>query len=154
MKSLYEVWHSIRCVAWKAVLPLLMIAPLLFPSACKMAPKDNPGDTVAASEFYPPDTAALARQAALARKAAPVKDSIDIFFVGEGSSRRQLQLLSYPSRRDTLSFSKARHVRVKGNADIGHVVRVAFWISQRGDTLVQRVEEIVPENLPAGTVSK
>lgn len=151
MKSLFDKYPHMRQLAWMLTLPLVTAVPLLFPAACKMAPKDNPGDTVAASEFYPPDTAALARQAALARKAAPVRDSADIFFVGEGSTRRQLQLLSYPSRRDTLTFGKARHLRVKGSADIGHVVRVAFWVSQRGDTLVQRVEEFVPSanNVPS-----
>lgn len=154
MKSLHEVWHDVRCVAVKAAMPLLLSAPLLFPSACKMAPKDNPGDTVAASEFYPPDTAALARQAAKARKNAPVKDSTDIFVVGEGSTRRQLQLLSYPSRRDTLLFGKARHMRVSGSADYGHVVRVSFYVAH-GDTLVQRVEEVEPEALQAeATVAK
>ena len=118
-----------------------------------MAPKNDPGDTVAASEFYPPDTAALARQAAKARQSATVKDSADIFYVGEGSTRRQLQLLSYPSRRDTLSFGKARHMRVSGCADYGHVVRICFYVSH-GDTLVQRVEEIKPDELKHDAAAK
>lgn len=107
-----------------------------------MAPKDEPGDTVAASAFAPVDTAALNRKARLAAKSVAVNDSIDIFFVGEGSTASRLQLVSYPSRRDTITYGKARHIRKKGNADFGHVVRVKLWISDKGDTLVRAVEEI------------
>lgn len=115
-----------------------------------MAPKDNPGDTVAASAFAPVDTAALNRKARAARRNAPVKDSADIFYVGEGSTPERLQLVSYPSRRDTVAYGKARHMRKSGNADFGHVVRVKLWISDRGDTLVQRIEEIDEPETPAG----
>lgn len=153
MRTLFDKGHGVRCMAVRVAMPLLMAAPLLFPTACKMAPKNDPGDTVAASEFYPPDTAALARQAAKARQSATVKDSADIFYVGEGSTRRQLQLLSYPSRRDTLSFGKARHMRVSGSADYGHVVRVSFYVSH-GDTLVQRVEEFKPDELKHDAAAK
>lgn len=107
-----------------------------------MAPKDQPGDTVAASTFAPVDTAALNRKARLAKKTVPVKDSLDIFYVGEGSTRGELQLISYPSRRDTTTYSKTRHVKRSGNTDFGHIVRVKFWISDSGDTLVQKVEEL------------
>lgn len=118
----------------------------IVPVSCKMAPKDEPGDTVAASVFAPIDTAALNRKARLAKKKAAVKDSTDIFYVGDGSTKGELQLVSYPSRRDTIVYSKARHMKKTGNADYGHVVRVKLWISERGDTLVQRVDEIVQES--------
>lgn len=129
----------------KIFIPFLIITflPLfLFTfSSCHMAPKDNPGDTVAASVFAPIDTAALNRKARAYAKAHPVKDSVDIFYVGDGSTRKQLQLVSYPSKKDTLLYSKARHMKKSGNADFGHVVRIKFYIS-KGDTLVQSVEEV------------
>ena len=74
-------------------------------------------------------------------------DSIDIFYVGEGSTRHELQLVSYPSRRDTIMRSKARHIRVEGKADFGSVVRIKLWTSQRGDTLVKEVKVIPTENI-------
>ena len=121
---------------------LLLVAVVgLFPTACKMAPADNPGDTVAASEFAPPDTAAINRRArAEAAKLAKVKDSVDIFYIGSGSTKQQLQLVSYPSRRDTLEYGKVRHLKRGGSTDVGSVVRVAFWVSE-GDSLVKSVEE-------------
>lgn len=123
-----------------------MMTMLVVPSGCRMAPKDEPGDTVAASVFAPIDTAALNRKArAAARKAAMVKDSADIFYVGDGSTASSLQLVSYPSRRDTVAYGKTAHFKKSGNADFGHVVRVQLWVSDAGDTLVKRVEEIVEE---------
>lgn len=107
-----------------------------------MAPKDGPGDTVAASVFAPMDTAALNRKARVAKKATPVKDSAGIFYVGEASTKGELQLISYPSRRDTIVYGKTRHIRRSGNTGFGHIVRVKLWISAKGDTLVQRVEEM------------
>ena len=81
-------------------------------SSCKMAPKDDPGDTVAASVFAPVDTAALHRkQRAEKARLANAKDSIGIYYIGPGST------------------------------DIGHVVRVKFYVS-KGDSLVQGLEEI------------
>ncbi len=114
----------------------------LFPTACKMAPVDNPGDTVAASEFAPPDTAAINRMArAKAAKLAKAKDSVDIFYVGSGSTKQLLQLVSYPSRRDTAEYGKTRHIKRSGNTDVGSIVRVAFWVSD-GDSLVKSVEQL------------
>ncbi len=114
----------------------------LFPTACKMAPVDNPGDTVAASEFAPPDTAAINRMArAKAAKLAKAKDSVDIFYVGSGSTKQLLQLVSYPSRRDTVEYGKTRHIKRSGNTDVGSIVRVAFWVSD-GDSLVKSVEQL------------
>ncbi len=114
----------------------------LFPTACKMAPVDNPGDTVAASEFAPPDTAAINRMARVkAAKLAKAKDSVDIFYVGSGSTKQLLQLVSYPSRRDTVEYGKTRHIKRSGNTDVGSIVRVAFWVSD-GDSLVKSVEQL------------
>lgn len=129
----------------KLLFTLLFIAIAATFTGCRMAPSQHDGDTVAAKEFYPLDTTLLhQKRLAKARALALAKDSTDIFFVGPESSRQQLQLVSYPSRRDTIVRGRTRHVHVTGNADIGHVVRVALWVSDKGDTLVQRVEEIKP----------
>lgn len=125
---------------------LAVAAILIVPSGCRMAPKDEPGDTVAASVFAPVDTAAINRKArAAARKAAVAKDSTDIFYVGDGSTASRLQLVSYPSRRDTVAYGKTAHFKKSGNADFGHVVRVGLWVSETGDTLVRRVEEVTAQ---------
>lgn len=114
----------------------------LVPTACKMAPSDNPGDTVAASVFAPIDTAAINRKArAKAAKLANAKDSVDIFYIGSGSTKQRLQLVSYPSRRDTVEYGKTRHIKRSGSTDVGSVVRVAFWVSG-SDSLVKSVEEL------------
>lgn len=112
-------------------------------SSCKFAPDQNDGDTVAASVFYPLDTTALHAKkiAKLAAKKAIV-DSIGIYYVGSGSNKEQIQLVSYPSRRDTLLYNKTRHVKVKGCADIDHVVRVQFYLLNGKDSLVKSVEEV------------
>ncbi len=123
-------------------LPFLVAAVGLFPTACKMAPADNPGDTVAAYVFAPLDTAAINRKArAKAAKLAHAKDSVDIFYIGSGSTKERLQLVSYPSRRDTLEYGKTRHLKRSGSTDVGCIVRVAFWVSEGGDSLVKSVEE-------------
>lgn len=122
---------------------LLIALPLLLAEGCRMAPSQNNGDTVAASEFYPPDTAALrAAQAKAGKTVAPIVDSADIFTIGPASTRHEIQLVSYPSHRDTAIFSKARHIKVKGNADIGRTVRIKFYVTDKGDSLVTRVESI------------
>ncbi|HCC88198.1 MAG TPA: hypothetical protein DEQ17_08470 [Prevotella sp.] len=120
---------------------LLAIAVSQVPSACKMAPSNDPGDTVAASVFAPLDTAAINRKArAKAAMLAKAKDSVDIFYIGSGSTKQRLQLVSYPSRRDTLEYGKARHIKRSGSTDVGSVVRVAFWVSGT-DSLVKSVEQ-------------
>lgn len=130
------------------ILPLAVlttaVATLAVTSSCRFQPKDDPGDTVAAKYFEPVDTSSAAYKAKLkARKAAaPVVDSVDIFYIGEASTHRQVQLLSYPSRRDTLTYSRTSHIKVTGNADFGHVVRVKFWVSPGGDSLVSRITEV------------
>lgn len=139
--------RSFRFVVLQVSLLLLPVVSAFFVSSCRMAPKDNPGDTVASSQFYPPDTAQLHRQRqADSAVVAQQPDSIDIFYVGEGSTRHELQLVSYPSRRDTIMRSKAHHIRVEGKADFGTVVRIKLWTSQRGDTLVKEVKVIPIEN--------
>ncbi len=114
-------------------------------TSCKFAPDQNDGDTVAASVFYPEDTTTIhvkkTGECSTAQKA--IVDSTDIYYVGSGSTKDQIQLVSYPSRRDTLLYSKTRHVKVKGNADINHVVRVDFYLLNGKDSLVKYVEEVV-----------
>lgn len=88
-------------------------------TSCKFAPDQNDGDTVAASGFYPEDTAA-AHAKKTAKNAAAQKaivDSVGMYYIGSGSTKDQIQLVSYPSRRDTLLYSKTRHVKVKGSAE-------------------------------------
>lgn len=113
-------------------------------TSCKFAPSQDDGDTVAASEFYPEDTTALHAKK-VAKNAAAQKaivDSVGIYYIGSGSSKERLQLVSYPSRRDTLEYGKTRHIKVKGSADIDHVVRVQFYLFNGKDSLVKYVEEV------------
>ena len=113
-------------------------------TSCKFAPDQNDGDTVAASEFYPEDTAALhakkTAKTAAAQKA--IVDSVGLYYIGSGSTKEHIELVSYPSRRDTLIYGKTRHVKVKGCADIDHVVRVQFYLLNGKDSLVKYVEEV------------
>lgn len=112
-------------------------------TSCKFAPNQNDGDTVAASEFYPEDTAALhAVKAAKVAALNAIVDSMGMFYIGSGSTKEHIELVSYPSRRDTLVYGKTRHVKVKGCADIDHVVRVQFYLLNGKDSLVKYVEEI------------
>lgn len=113
-------------------------------TSCKFAPSQDDGDTVAASEFYPEDTTALHAKK-VAKNAAAQKaivDSVGMYYIGSGSSKERLQLVSYPSRRDTLEYGKTRHIKVKGSADIDHVVRVQFYLFNGKDSLVKYVEEV------------
>ena len=121
--------RSFRFVVLQVSLLLLPVVSAFFVSSCRMAPKDN--------RQRQADSAVVAQQ----------PDSIDIFYVGEGSTRHELQLVSYPSRRDTIMRSKARHIRVEGKADFGTVVRIKLWTSQRGDTLVKEVKVIPTEKV-------
>ena len=112
-------------------------------TSCKFAPDQHDGDTVAASEFYPEDTAAIhAKKTAKMAAVKAGKDSVGIYYIGSGSTKDIIQLVSYPSRRDTMIFSKTRHVKVKGNADINHVVRVDYYLLNGKDSLVKYVEEV------------
>lgn len=130
-----------------AVAALIATTFITTTTSCKFAPDQNDGDTVAASLFEPEDTTTLhARKAA--KKDSIMKtivDSVGMYYVGSGSTKDRLQLLSYPSRCDTLEYGKTRHVKVKGNADINHVVRVQFYLLNGKDSLVKYVEEVVKE---------
>ena len=112
-------------------------------TSCKFAPNQSDGDTVPASEFYPEDTSSQAKKATN-DTAVPkaVVDSVGMYYIGSGSNKEKLQLVSYPSRRDTLLYGKTRHVKVKGCADINHVVRVQFYLLHGKDSLVKAVEEV------------
>ncbi len=135
----------------RLLLPALaFVAVTLAATSCRMATKPQLGDTVDAKVFEPEDTAAINKAArAKAKALAATKDSVGIYYIGTGSTATQVQLVSYPSRRDTSLYAKGRHIKVDGNADFGHVVRARFWVSDRGDTLVTRLEEI-KGNAPAG----
>ena len=140
--------YGFRAVILQATLLLLPVTSAFFAGSCRMAPKDNPGDTVASAEFYPPDTTQINRlhradSTAMARR----PDSINVFYVGEGSTRHELQLVSYPSRRDTIVRRKARRIRVEGRVDVGSIVRIKLWASHRGDTVVKEVKVIAAENI-------
>lgn len=112
-------------------------------TSCKFAPDQHDGDTVAASEFYPIDTsAAHAKKMAKIAAIKNGKDSVGIYYVGSNSTKDLIELVSYPSRRDTMMYSKTRHIKVKGNADINHVVRVDFYLHNGKDSLVKYVEEV------------
>ena len=115
-------------------------------TSCKFAPSQNDGDTVAASEFYPEDTSALhAKKMARIKAQKSMTDSVGIYYIGSGSSKEKLQLVSYPSRRDTFEYGKTRRIKVKGCADINHVVRVDFYLLNGKDSLVKAVEEITQQ---------
>lgn len=112
-------------------------------TSCKFAPDQHDGDTVAASEFYPIDTSAIhAKKMAKMAAVKAGKDSAGIYYIGSGSTKDIIQLVSYPSRRDTMIYSKTRHIKVKGNADINHVVRVDYYLLNGKDSLVKYVEEV------------
>ena len=122
---------------------ILCIAAMTVSTSCKMAPSDNPGDTVAASVFKPVDPSTHAAKSKNdTANIKNIKDSTDIFFVGEGSTKQNLQLVSYPSKRDTTTYYKAKHLKVTGNADFGHVVRIGFYHLPSGDSIVTSVTEV------------
>jgi hypothetical protein len=109
-------------------------------TSCKFAPSQNDGDTVAE------DTSALhAKKMARIKAQKAMTDSVGIYYIGSGSSKEKLQLVSYPSRRDTFEYGKTRRIKVKGCADINHVVRVDFYLLNGKDSLVKAVEEITQQ---------
>ena len=126
---------------------VLLSAVLGLASGCRFAPSYHDGDTVAASEFEPEDTSAAAahRRDTARRAQAAVVDSVGMYYVGTGSTRQFLQLVSYPSRRDTLVYGKTRHVRVRGSAGFNNVVRVKFYLLNGKDSLVSEVEQVAVE---------
>lgn len=108
-------------------------------TGCRFAKEEPLGDTVAASVFAPEDTTTKKVKKAVAK--VVVKDSTDIFYIGAGSDKHYLQLVSYPSRRDTFRYGKTAHIRVEGSADTGRVVRVAYYLLPSGDSLVSKIIE-------------
>ena len=125
---------------------LLLFAYICFAAmgvttGCHFAKEEPLGDTVAASVFSPKDTTTTVKKDVKQTAQAVVTDSTDLFYIGEGSSKHYLQLLSYPSRRDTFTYGKTAHIKVEGCADFGRVVRVKYYILPSGDSLVSRVME-------------
>lgn len=109
-------------------------------TGCRFAKEEPLGDTVAASVFAPADTSTIKVKKKVA-KMAVVKDSTDIFIIGAGSDKHYLQLISYPSQRDTFRYGKTAHIRVEGCADIGRIVKVSYYLLPSGDSLVSKVVE-------------
>lgn len=131
------------------------IAATFTTTGCRVPPPTDDGDTVAASVFEPEDTAvAAARRAAKHKVQALQKDSDGIYYIGSGSTRAMLQLVSYPSKRDTIFYSKTRHVKVKGSAAIGNVVRVGFYLFNGRDSLVNYVEQLPVNDVSEATLQK
>ena len=128
------------------LLPAFLLAAVLgMTTSCRFAQQYHDGDTVAASVFEPEDTSAAAvrKRDTLQKAQTAVADSIGMYYVGTGSTRQFLQLVSYPSRRDTLVYGKTRHVMVKGSADYNNLVRVKFYLLNGKDSLVSEVEQVV-----------
>lgn len=123
---------------------LIATTALSTTTSCKFAPDQQDGDTVAASEFYPEDTTTLRTKKGAKNDTIQkaIVDSVGMYYIGSGSTKDRIQLVSYPSRRDTLEYGKTRHVKVKGSADIDHVVRVDFYLLNGKDSLVKYVEEV------------
>ncbi|MFB9898724.1 hypothetical protein [Hallella seregens] len=121
-----------------------LVATAALTTSCRMAPSQQLGDTVEAHVFEPMDTTLARRTQMQDTATVPVKDSLDIFYIGSESNKTTVQLVSYPSRRDTAVYGKGRHIKVSGNADFDHIVRARFWVSPGGDSLVTRLEEVVP----------
>lgn len=117
-------------------------------SSCKFAPNQNDGDTVAASEFYPEEPIVKCSMKADSDTVdmENIVDSVGMYYIGSGSTKELIELVSFPSRRDTFLYSKTRHIRVKGCADIGHVVRVQYYLLNGKDSLVKYVEEVTANN--------
>lgn len=136
------VWQKL-CKMKRLFFPIVALVVATFAAtSCRMATKPQLGDTVDAKVFEPIDTAAINKAARAKAKTVPTQDSVGIYYIGSGSTATTVQLVSYPSRRDTALYAKGRHIKVDGNADFGHVVRARFWVSDRGDTLVTRIEEV------------
>lgn len=127
-----------------AFMLLVIVGGML--TSCRFATSCKDGDTIAASEFEPADTSLASSRLStdtLKRVAQAVVDSTDIFYVGTGSTKQFLQLVSYPSKRDTLVYGKTLHIKVKGSADFNNVVRVRFYLLNGKDSLVSAVEQVV-----------
>lgn len=129
----------------KAILPIIaIIVASTFAIGCKMAPSQNDSDTVAASVFEPAQIHQKITKSTV--KDSTVQDSSNIFIIGEGSDKNNLQLISYPSRQDTTLYWKSKHIKVKGNADFGQIVRVGFMPINHGDSTVNIVTSVEEYN--------
>lgn len=114
-------------------------------TGCRFAPKDEPGDTVAAAVFMPIDTSAPSYKARHQKTLAAKRDSADIFYIGEGSDRKILRLISYPSRKDTVEMKRQRHIEIYGSTEAGHLVKVIREVTAQGDTVVTQLMELDPK---------
>ncbi|MCF2643933.1 MULTISPECIES: hypothetical protein [Prevotellaceae] len=125
--------------------PMVLALVVGMLTSCRFAASYNDGDTIAASEFEPADTSLVSKRQVkdtLNHVAQNIVDSTDIFYVGTGSTRHFLQLVSYPSKRDTLVYGKTLHIKVKGSADFNSIVRVKFYLLNGKDSLVSAVEQV------------
>lgn len=112
-------------------------------TSCRFANSPKLGDTVAASVFELADTALVNKKAcAKAVDSTLVADSVGLYYIGSGSTKQFLQLVSYPSRRDTTVYGKTLHIKVKGSAEINNVVRVKYYLLNGKDSLVKEVEQV------------
>ena len=132
---------------------IVLIMACVCSVSCRMAPNEQLRDTLAASVFEPedttkgvevaevePDSAALEEAA---RALASIVDSADIFVVGAETNRQWIQLLSYPSRRDTTLYGKGQHFKATGSTEPGTVVRVKFYALPSGTRIVTRSEQVI-----------
>ena len=125
--------------------PIVLALVVGMLASCRFATSHKDGDTIAASEFEPADTSLVSKRQVkdtINHVAQNVVDSTDIFYVGTGSTRQFLQLVSYPSKRDTLVYGKTLHIKVKGSADFNSIVRVKFYLLNGKDSLVSAVEQV------------
>lgn len=131
-----------------------MVVPLCVSTSCRMAPNGQLGDTIAANIFEPEDTTSgtlLAENAEpdsaaleeAARALASIVDSTDVFIVGAETNRQWIQLLSYPSRRDTTLYGKGQHFKATGSTEPGTLVRVKFYALPSGTRIVTRTEQVI-----------
>ncbi len=111
--------------------------------SCRMQPRLDLGDTIPESVFWP-DTS---KRKVAEKPVAVIPDSANMFYVGTGSTPTILQLISYPSCRDTLMAGKLKPLHVKGNADYGHIIRVTWTSRSDSDSIVSYVEEVVLDSL-------
>lgn len=130
----------------------MVIITALASNSCRMAPTTDLGDTVEAKYFEPYDSTGH-KTLNQKERSAPIQDSVGIYVIGPSSTPDSVQLLSYPSCRDTMVYVKGKHIKVTGNADFYHVVRAKFWISEGGDTVVTRLVEM-KDLLPAEDEAK
>lgn len=125
--------------------PIVLALVVGMLTSCRFATSHKDGDTIAASEFEPADTSLVSKRQVkdtLNHVAQNIVDSTDIFYVGTGSTRQFLQLVSYPSKRDTLVYGKTLHIKGKGSADFNSIVRVKFYLLNGKDSLVSAVEQV------------